>query len=353
MNKRFNPVVMAGGVGSRLWPLSKPSYPKQYQTLVENKDDYTMLQLTYSRLRKLNLGMSQLICNQDHRFMAAEQCRKANIDTQILLEPIGRNTAPALIIAALRLLEEENDEPMLVLSADHVITDEPKFRATLFNAHELAVLGNIVTLGVSPSFACTGYGYIAYGDKIKNGFYVNKFEEKPDLITAEKYLKQGNYLWNSGMFILRPSVLIDEAKLYHPELLNHCILAVKAIKNDQDFLRLPKQEFSVCQSISIDYAIMEKTKKSVVVPLDCLWSDVGDLRALWEINQKNDKGNVILGETLVIDSHNCLVKANNRLVTVLGVEGLAVIETDDAVLVVPLNKTQQVKDVVESLQKRN
>jgi mannose-1-phosphate guanylyltransferase len=190
----FNLVVMAGGVGSRLWPMSRALFPKQYQELVHNELGHTMLQQTFSRLPGLGCGLSQLICNQDHRFLAAEQCRDANVDTEIVLEPFGRNTAPAVILAALRLVEAGVDEPMLVLSADHAIADEASFRSALVSAHELAVMGNLVTLGVEPSFACTGYGYIRCGANVGAGFKVDEFVEKPDEPTAQNYLRQGNYL---------------------------------------------------------------------------------------------------------------------------------------------------------------
>ena len=358
MHKCFNPVVMAGGVGSRLWPLSRASFPKQYQQLVNNKHGYTMLQQTFSRLSgmpELGLGLSQLICNQDHRFLAAQQCHTANIDAEIVLEPMGRNTAPAVIFAALRLLQTGTDEPMLVLSADHAIEDEVSFRSALVSAHELAILGNLVTLGIEPSFACTGYGYIRYGANVGAstvGFAVNRFVEKPDEITAQSYLKQGDYLWNSGMFIVRPSVLIEEAELYCAQLLHHCRLTVKSATKDLDFIRLSEQAFSQCEDISLDYAIMEHTQKAVVVPVNCGWSDVGDLQALWKTNKKNSEGNVLQGDAVALNSHNCLVKTQNRLVTILGVEGLAVIETKDAVLVAPLDQAQQVKALVAQLQGR-
>jgi mannose-1-phosphate guanylyltransferase/mannose-6-phosphate isomerase len=360
MDKCFNPVVMAGGVGSRLWPLSRASFPKQYQQLVDNEHGYTMLQQTFSRLTGLELGLSQLICNQDHRFLAAEQCRAANIDAEIVLEPIGRNTAPAVILAALRLLKAATDEPMLVLSADHAIVDEPSFRGALVSAHELAVLGNLVTLGIEPRFACTGYGYIRCGANVGNvagsssaGFEVDGFVEKPDETTAQSYLKKGNYLWNSGMFIVRPSVLLEEAALHCAELLRHCRLVIKSVTRDLDFIRLPEQEFSQCEDVSLDYAIMEHTQKAVVVPVDCGWSDVGDLQALWKTNKPDDKGNVLQGDSVVLNSHNCLVKAGSRLVALLGVEGIAVIETKDAVLVTPLDQAQQVKELVAQLQGRD
>lgn len=356
MDKCFNPVVMAGGVGSRLWPLSRESFPKQYQQLVDNEHGYTMLQQTFSRLSGLGLGHSQLICNQDHRFLAAEQCRAANIDAEIVLEPIGRNTAPAVILAALRLIEAGNDEPMLVLSADHAIADETSFCSALVSAHELALSGNLVTLGIKPNFACTGYGYIRHGSNIGptvSCFTVNEFIEKPDEISAKIYLEQGNYLWNSGIFIVRPSVLIEEAALYCAELLVHCRITIKSAAKDLDFIRLSEQEFAKCESISLDYAIMEHTQKAVVVQVDCGWNDVGDLHALWKINNRDSEGNVFQGDVISLNSQNCLVKADNRLVAVLGIEGLSVIETKDAVLVAPLDQAQQVKDLVLQLQGRD
>jgi len=352
VDKVFNPVVMAGGIGSRLWPLSRASFPKQYQQLVDNEQGYTMLQETFARLSGLNVGHSQLICNQDHRFLAAEQCREANINAEIILEPMGRNTAPAVILAAIRLLEAGSNEPMLVLSADHAIADGKEFRAALINSHQLAVLGNIVTLGIEPSFACTGYGYIKYGADIGFGFLVNQFVEKPDVLVAKKYLTHGNYLWNSGMFIVRPSVLLEEAGLHCPELLHYCRLAAESVTKDLDFIRLSELEFSQCEDTSLDYAIMEHTSKAVVVPLCCGWNDVGDLQALWKTNEKNSQGNVLQGDIISSESHNCLVKAESRLVAVVGLEGLAVIETKDAVLVAPLDRAQQVKDLVIQLKGR-
>jgi len=362
MDQCFNPVVMAGGVGSRLWPLSRASFPKQYQQLVDNEHGHTMLQQTFLRLVGLaglsglseqRLGLSQLICNQDHRFLAAQQCHAANITAEIVLEPMGRNTAPAVILAALRLVEAGTDEPMLVLSADHAIADEVSFRSALVKAHQVAASGHLVTLGIEPSFACTGYGYIRCGADVSAGFEVDRFVEKPDEATAQSYLKQGNYLWNSGMFIVRPSVLIQEAELYCAQLLHHCRLTVKSATKDLDFIRLSEQDFSQCEGISLDYAIMEHTQKAVVVPVNCGWSDVGDLEALWKTNKKNSEGNVLQGDAVALNSQNCLVKASNRLVAMLGVEGLAVIETKDAVLVAPLDQAQQVKELVGQLQGRD
>ena len=262
---------------------------------------------------------------------------------------MGRNTAPAVILAALRLLECGDDQPMLVLPADHDITDKEKFYSALISAHALASSGHLVTLGVEPSFACTGYGYICYGSKIGGGFNVNEFIEKPDEAVAKHFVNQGNYFWNSGMFIVRPSVLIQEAALYCSELLEHCTATVKTVTKDLDFIRLSEEKFSQCEDISLDYAIMEHTKKAVVVPVNCGWSDVGDLQALWVKNKHDGDGNALKGDIIALNSHNCLVRAESKLVAVVGVDELAVIETKDAVLVVPLDQAQKVKELVGGL----
>ena len=345
----FASVVMSGGVGSRLWPLSRASYPKQYQVLVDNNHEHTMLQQTFARLRGLDQVNSQLICNQDHRFLAAEQLRSLGQDADIILEPMGRNTAPAVIIAALRLQQMDRDEPMLVLSADHDIADVPAFHVALKSAHALATQDFIVTLGITPSFACTGYGYIHCGDAVLKGFGVEKFVEKPNETVAQAYLDSGDYLWNSGMFIVKPSILLAEALALCPALLEQCQSALNESAKDLDFIRLSVAEFEQCESISIDYAIMEKTQKAVVVPVACGWSDVGDLQSLWQANAKDECGNVKQGDVVTMDSHNCLLKADSRLLAVLGMEDIAIIETKDAVLVAKLNQAQQVKELVATL----
>jgi len=349
----FNPLVMAGGVGSRLWPLSRAAYPKQYQELVQDGGGQTMLQQTFERLLGLELGVSQLVCNQDHRFLAAEQMRNAGLGTQIVLEPMGRNTAPAVIIAALRLQEQQQDEPMLVLSADHAIADVSAFQEALTKAHTLALNDLIVTLGIEPTFACTGYGYIECGQNAGQGFIVDAFVEKPNLATAQGYCDNGRYLWNSGIFIAKPSVLIQQAQQYCEELLLQCKQVVEHVTPDLDFIRLPATEFSVCQDISLDYAIMEHTKHAAVVPVTCGWSDVGDIQALWHANKKDAHGNAVTGDHVMIDTHNCLVSSQSRLVATLGVENLAIIETKDAVLVANLAQSQHVKELVGLLKGRD
>ena len=351
MHKFFNPVVMAGGVGSRLWPLSRSSFPKQYQALVwtgAGSMNSTMLQQTFLRLAGLKLGLSQLICNQDHRFLAAEQMRELG-PVDIVLEPMGRSTSPAVIISALRLQGMGREEPMLVLSADHDIADVPRFHAALNSAHELAEAGYIATLGIKPSFACTGYGYIHCGNAVLGGFSVKSFVEKPSETVAQGYLDACAYVWNSGMFIVRPSVIISEALALCPVLLEQCQRVLSASEKDLDFIRLSLAEFEQCESISIDYAIMEKTQKAVVVPVACGWSDVGDLQSLWQVNAKDQCGNVKQGDVVAIDSHNCLLKADSRLLAVLGMEDIAIIETKDAVLVAKVNQAQQVKELVATL----
>lgn len=348
----FSPVVMAGGVGSRLWPMSRASYPKQFQPLVESVQGYSMLQQTIARLEGLELGKGQVICNQDHRFLTAEQVKNVGVDFDIVLEPMGRNTAPAVLVAALRLQALGNDSPMLLLSADHAIADVEAFHEALVKAHHLANQDYIVTLGVEPTFACTGYGYIRKGIELSKGFSVANFVEKPNLAIANKYLSSGEYLWNSGMFIARPSTLVAEARNHCPQLLEQCQTVMTACYADLDFVRLPDGEFSNCRDISIDYAIMEQTARAAVVPVSCGWSDVGDIAALKEANQTDEHGNVTKGDVVQIDTYNCLVRSESKLVATLGVEGLAIVETKDAVLVANLNKSQQIKQLVTLLKDR-
>jgi mannose-1-phosphate guanylyltransferase len=311
-----------------------------------------------------------LICNQEQRFLAAEQVRRlgggvpacAGMTTaglDVVLEPKGRNTAPAVIIAALRLQQKGVDHPMLVLSADHAIADEVGFRAAIVKASALGNEGYVVTLGIQPTFACTGYGYIKCGEAVgddsaaEQGLMVNNFVEKPDEATAASYLASNNYLWNSGMFIMRPSVLMEEAQAYCPGLLAQCRAAVASATLDLDFVRLPEVEFGQCDNTSIDYAIMEHTQKAVIVPVDYGWSDVGDLNALHETNTKDEQGIVCQGDTLVNQSRNFFVKSTSRLIAAQGVEGLAIVETKDGVLVAPL--VQDIKQLVTQLklQKRD
>ena len=359
----FNPVIMAGGVGSRLWPLSRATFPKQFQALVASPENGSMLQQTISRLRGLDLSHGQLICNQDHRFLAAEQVRQVvaqgsvataskSAGFDIVLEPCGRNTAPAVLVAALRLQALNNDQPMLLLAADHAIADTKAFQGALLKAHGLAEQGLIVTLGIKPTFACTGYGYIQTGSELSHGYSVAQFVEKPDESVAKQYLTSGHYLWNSGMFIARPSTLLTEAALYCPKLLERCKTVVAQSFTDLDFVRLPEEVFAQCEDISIDYAMMERTSKAAVVPMDCGWSDVGDLAALKAANSADKNGNVITGDVETMMTKNCLIHSSSKLVATLGVDNLAIVETKDAVLVANLAQSQKIKDLVKQLSNR-
>ena len=356
MSVVFSPVVMAGGVGSRLWPLSRASYPKQFQCLINPESGLSMLQQTIARLDGLATQYGQVICNQEHRFLAAGQIQAIGLDQgiDVVLEPMGRNTAPAVLVAALRLLNEGSDEPMLLLAADHAIADVEAFQAALVDAHELADNGFIVTLGITPTYACTGYGYIRQGTKLTKGYVVDTFVEKPNVTLANKYISGGDYLWNSGMFIARPSTLVAEAKKYCSDLLGQCKGVVESSYADLDFVRLSEELFSQCEDISIDYAIMEHTQHAAVVPLDCGWSDVGDLGSLKDANSHlaDTAGNVTDGDVEIEGSTNCFVKPDGKLVALLGVHNLAVIDTKDALLVADLSKSQDVKNIVSNLKSR-
>ena len=376
MDKFFSPVVMAGGVGSRLWPLSRASYPKQFQCLINPESGLSMLQQTIGRLDGLCVAHGQVICNQEHRFLAAEQVRQVvGLDCRaslamtgqaqvamtgraeaydIVLEPVGRNTAPAVLVAALRLLAKGVDEPMLLLAADHAIGDIPAFQAALVEAHALATSGFIVTLGIKPTYACTGYGYIRQGEKLSQGFVVDAFVEKPDKALASDYISSGNYLWNSGMFIAKPSTLVEEAQKHCASLLKQCEKVVEHSFTDLDFVRLPEALFGECQDTSIDYAIMEHTQHAAVVPMDCGWSDVGDLGSLQQANRNlaDSAGNVFNGDVEIEGASDCFVKTDGKLVALLGVNNLAVIDTKDALLVADLSKSQDVKKIVNNLKSR-
>jgi len=352
--QRFNPVIMAGGVGSRLWPLSRAAFPKQFQSLVNPDSGLSMLQQTLVRLKGLQVGNGQVICNQGHRFLAAGQVQALGLPyaTDVVLEPVGRNTAPAVLVAALRLQALGNDDPMLLLAADHAIADVAAFQGALLKAHALACAGYVVTLGITPTFACTGYGYIRCGGELSAGYAADAFVEKPNKVLASEYVNCGEYLWNSGMFIAKPSTLIAEAHQHCSALLQQCQAVVKQSYEDLDFVRLPDNEFGLCEDISVDYAIMEHTLKAAVVPMNCGWSDVGDLLALKEANQADSNGNVVSGDVESLATTNCIVQAESKLVAILGGNNLAIVETKDAVLVADLSQSQKIKELVTQLKQR-
>jgi len=343
------PVIMAGGSGSRLWPLSRQLNPKQFLPLVDT--EHSMLQATIQRLDGLDVARPCLICNEQHRFLAAEQLRQLDIEqARVLLEPIGRNTAPAIALAALQALQEADDPVLLVLAADHLIQDVPAFHASIRTALPLAANGKLVTFGIVPTHPETGYGYIEKGDHVGDGgFAVSRFVEKPDLATAGDYLSSGNFLWNSGMFMFRARRYLQELECFRPEILSACRMALEGGKQDMDFIRVDADAFSACPEDSIDYAVMEKTNDAVVVPLDAGWSDIGSWSALWGVGSKDGEGNVFIGDVIEHTTHNTYVHAESRLVATVGVDDLVIVETKDAILVASREKVQDVKKIVEQI----
>ena len=342
------PIIMAGGTGSRLWPLSRQLNPKQFLKLC---GDSTLLQQTISRLDGLEASAPAIICNEDHRFMVAEQLRQLTVeDASILLEPVGRNTAPAIALAALNATQSGQDPVLLVLAADHYMADEAAFRQAVHAAAQFAEQNKLATFGIVPTHPETGYGYIQRGDSLTNsGFKVARFVEKPDLITAQGYLTGGDYFWNSGMFMFKASVYMRELAEFRPDILNVCEKSLEEAHKDLDFIRVDAATFAQCPEDSIDYAVMEKTHEGVVVPLDAGWSDIGSWSALWQIGHRDEQGNVCKGDVLALGTHNSLIHAEHKLVATLGVDDLVVVETKDAVLVAHKDRVQDVKKVVEAL----
>ncbi|OLU26366.1 mannose-1-phosphate guanylyltransferase/mannose-6-phosphate isomerase [Pseudomonas sp. PA15(2017)] len=345
------PVILSGGNGSRLWPLSRQLNPKQFLPIAD--DSLSMLQATIRRLEGLKVSQPCLICNEEHRFLAAEQLRTLGIDNaSILLEPVGRNTAPAVALAAIKALEKEHDPVLLILAADHLIKDVDAFHRAVETALPFAQAGKLVTFGIVPTHAETGYGYLQKGAAAGDGgFTVAKFVEKPDSETAERYLASGEHFWNSGMFMFRASRYLEELQRWQPEILEACRRATAQSEEDMHFVRIGKEAFAACPEDSIDYAVMEKTEDAVMVPLDAGWSDIGSWSALWDVSDKDEQGNVHKGDVLSHDSQNNYVHADYRLVTTVGVEDLIIVETKDTVMVAHKDKAQEVKRIVEQLKR--
>jgi mannose-1-phosphate guanylyltransferase / mannose-6-phosphate isomerase len=342
---KINPVILSGGSGTRLWPLSREHYPKQLLCLL---GEQTLLQQTVSRLDGAgNVAAPLLVCNEEHRFLIAEQLRQmGKAPADIILEPAGRNTAPALTLAALALLKHSpSDALMLVMPADHVIQNTTKFHAAVKEGSALAEKGQLVTFGIVPATPETGYGYIKRG----KGNEVEAFVEKPDAKTAEQYVASGEYLWNSGMFMMLASVWLDELNRFHPAMLETCKLAYEEGRRDADFYRVDRQAFGSCQSNSIDYAVMEETDRAAVVALDAGWSDIGAWSSLWEASARDAQGNVVQGDVYVHATQNTLLISQHRFVAAVGLDDIIVVETPDAVLVAHKNHAQDVKEVVSRL----
>lgn len=345
------PVILAGGTGSRLWPLSRTLYPKQFMIL-EGED--SMLQTTVKRLRGMDSSAAIVITNEEHRFIVAEQLRRIEEKPgALILEPVGRNTAPAVALAALEALNTEEDPLLLIMAADHVIGDVEAFQATVAKAQKIAEKGKLVTFGIIPTAAETGYGYIRAQDLKTgldiDGYPVAEFVEKPDAETARSYLESGKYFWNSGMFLFKARRYLDELQAHRPEILSACIAAMKHTSQDLEFHRIDQEEFIKCPDDSIDYAVMEKTNDAYVVPLDVRWSDIGSWSALWDIAAKDAGNNVCRGDVLTTDTTNCYITSMDKLVTSVGLENIVIVNTKDAVLVATRDKVQNVKDIVSML----
>ncbi|MEZ8990156.1 mannose-1-phosphate guanylyltransferase/mannose-6-phosphate isomerase [Vibrio breoganii] len=346
------PVIMAGGSGSRLWPLSRTHYPKQFISLTS---DDTMLQETIKRLDGIEHKSPFLICNEEHRFVVAEQLRNNSIaHSGIVLEPVGRNTAPAIALAALQAVSDGDDPLLLVLAADHVIKNEVKFADAVEQAKMHAIDGKLVTFGIVPTGPETGYGYIKQGNSVgSTGYDVERFVEKPNLETAIEYVASEEYLWNSGMFLFKASRYLEELEAHRPDILEACKKSIAGCTADLDFIRLDEAAFKACPDDSVDYAVMEKTKDAVVVPLDAQWSDVGSFSSLWEVADKDQNGNVAHGDVITVGTHNSFIYSQSKLVSTVGVDDLVVVETKDAVLVAHKDKVQDVKSIVNELKKQN
>lgn len=349
----ITPIILSGGGGTRLWPLSRTHFPKQYWPLVNEK---TLLQETALRLAATTQFHQPLvICNQEHRFLVAEQLREINLTpSHIVLETESHNTAPAIAIAC--LLQADPDELLLVLPADHVIQNTQAFHAAVDLARTVAEQGKIVTFGIEPNHPETRYGYIERGAAVDNNkavFKVSRFIEKPDLNTAQKFLADKNYYWNSGIFLFKTSTMLTELERLHPEILKGCRTAIAHAKQDLDFLRIDSKAIVSDASLSIDYAVMEHTPHAVVVPVDMEWSDVGSWDALWAISEKDVAGNTIVGDVITHDVQNAYIRSDNQLVSILGLDNVIVVATDDAVLVANKERVHQIKTIVEQLKLQN
>jgi mannose-1-phosphate guanylyltransferase/mannose-6-phosphate isomerase len=349
-------VIMAGGSGSRLWPSSRSLFPKQFLAVAGNN---TMLQATLDRVAGISDGNTSVICNEEHRFVVAQQAQDFGAAlSSIILEPAGRNTAPAIALAAFDALDSAGDKAplLLVMAADHVVNDVAAFHAAIELAKAQAEVGNLVTFGIAPESAHTGYGYIQRGAQVldqvagrDNAYVVSRFVEKPDAKTAQSYLEGGDYYWNSGMFLFAADVYLAELKVFRPDIYEACEKAYLGKNRDVDFLRVDADAFRACPDESIDYAVMEKTDKAVVVPLSAGWSDVGAWSSLWDIGDKDAAGNVSSGDVLSHNTSNSYIRAEHRLVATVGLDNIVVVETNDAILVAAKDQVQDVKKIVESL----
>ncbi len=352
------PIILCGGSGSRLWPLSRRSFPKQFLS-INNQNKKTLLQQTQERLKSIkNINNAIYICNEEHRFIVAEQLREINISPwKIILEPFGRNTTAAISLGATLALEKFENPNLLILSADHNIQNTEIFIETLKKGLRYSEMGRLVTFGVIPSYPETGYGYIEaekelnFDDKL--GENIKRFIEKPNQKLANKLIKDKRYSWNSGIFIFKAKVIINEIEKFEPSINFYCQESLKTSKQDLEFQRLNKVPFEKCPEIPIDISVMEKTNLGTVLPMNVGWSDIGSWESVWKLLIKDNEGNSCEGNVITKDIKNCLIKSDSRLLVGIGLEELIVIETSDAILIAHKRKSQEVKDIVDELKKRN
>lgn len=356
IEEKIIPVIICGGTGTRLWPLSRESFPKQYLSVIQGSQ-YSLFQNTLKRLEGLNnFERPIIICNEDHRFIVAEQLRQINIhDAEIFLEPCGRNTAPAISIAALRAISKDKNSFLLVLAADHLIRDEIKFKNAIIHGAKYAENERLITFGIVPTSPETGFGYIEASEKFNlfnlEPIKIKQFIEKPNKEKAEKLIKDKCFLWNSGMFLFRASVILRELSKFNPEIVDFCKESLKKSKIDLDFIRLEKKSFEKCPDMSIDIGVMEKTNLGIVLPLDVGWSDIGSWKSVWEYEEKDIEGNLIIGNVIAKDTTNSYLRSEGRLVVGLGVKDLIIVDTKDAVLICNKKYDQKLKDIVNKLKK--
>lgn len=347
----ITPVILSGGSGTRLWPLSWGNHPKQFLPLVSNK---TMIQETLLRLDGLNLSAPIVSCNEAHRFLVAEQIGEVcNGKPHILLEPVAKNTAPAIAAACCAAMKNDKDAVVIILPSDHVISDVPAFQKAVMTAAEQAQKGFLVTFGIVPTFAATGYGYVkTAGEEADGAYTLEKFVEKPCFEKAQEYLASGEYSWNSGMFVFKASVFLEELKTFAPEMYSLSAASFENALVESDFVRLDKASFEKIKGDSIDYAVMEKTKKGKVVKLNAGWNDVGSWTALWDIQQKDKDGNVSKGDVISLDTTDSYIHAGKRTVAVIGLDNIVIVDSDDAVLIAAKGKIQDVKKIAEEMKRR-
>jgi mannose-1-phosphate guanylyltransferase / mannose-6-phosphate isomerase len=348
------PVILSGGSGTRLWPLSRAHYPKQLQSL---HTKLSLLQETASRLTDGEFAQPLVICNQEHRFIVAEHLKEIGIKPEaIILEPIGRNTAPAATVASIVAQKQDPDAIILMMPSDHVINDTKAFRTAIKTALPAAIDGSFVTFGIQPTKPETGYGYIKRSKETleqEGCFKVDLFVEKPSLADAKTFISKGDYYWNGGIFLFSASKFISELERYSPNIVQSCDLAVSKAVSDLDFQRLDEAAFAACPSISIDYAVMEKSQSVVVVPVNMGWSDVGSWDALWQLLDKDDNGNVVAGDVILKNTKNSLVRSENTLIAAVGLENTIIVATDDAILVSNRGSSQEVNLIVDNLKSAN